>query len=310
MTSSRRWIVLVVGFFVLVGLAALLWIPLRATPVQQGEIDYERFATLKGRVNELRQQGYDVSSLERIVADVEYWIAQGKVFEANLRINDLEADLNDPRNWGALPTPPEVVLPPAPSAAPIPEAGATILFQEDFASPSALDVWQNLSLPPDPGNTAHWEVRQNALYLNMGAGSMQMVGMMNLVGDNWEDYVYSVDIYPLGNQEIGAVVRYQDGNFYRFRFLSWEHTRGPTRFLERVEKGQTTVLVAAEGPGYQYQRWYNVQIAVSGTRIAVYLDGQPVLQAEDDRLGRGQVGVFALSLGDVYFDNVRVSTVR
>lgn len=309
--TAKRGAVLSIGLLVLAGIVALyLWVPLRATPVQQGGIDYERFATLKARVDELRRQGYDVSSLEVIVSDVEHWIAQGKAFEANLRIGDLESDLSDPRNWGARPSPPPILLPPSPSTAPIPEAGTTILFQEDFSSPDTLNAWRSLFLPPDPSNMARWEVRQNALYLNMGAGSMQIVGMVNLVGEDWENYVYSVDIYPLGNQEIGVVFRYQDGRFYRFRFLSWEHTRGPTRLLERVENGQATVLAASEGPGYQYQQWYNVQIAVNGPRIAVYLDGQPILQAEDGRITRGQVGVFALSLGDVYFDNVRVRTVR
>lgn len=309
MTSTMRWLVLIMGLLVLVGIGALLWIPLRATPVQQSGIDQERFAELKARVDELRRQGYDVSSLEAIISDIEYWINQGKAFEANLRMGDLEADLSEPQNWGMRSPLPQTPLPPVPSIAPIPEAGPPI-FQEDFSSPGALSAWQGLFLLPDPGNTARWEVRQNALHLNMGAGSMQIVGMVNLIGEDWENYVYSVDIYPLGNQEVGAVVRYQDGNFYRFRFLSWEHTRGPTRLLERVENGQTTLLAASDGSGYQYRRWYNVQIAVIGPRITVYLDGEPILQAEDGRIARGRVGVFALSLGDVYFDNVRVSTVR
>ena len=304
-------IALLIGLLILIGLGVLSFrLPLRASPGQPTGIDYERFAALKSRVDELRRQGYDVSRLETTISDVEYWIAQDKVFEANLRIADLEADLSDPRVWGAPPPLSPMVLPPAPPASPISDTGSHTLFQEDFASPEALNGWQGFPLSPSPDNTARWEIRQGALYLNMGGGSMEIVGMVNLLNQDWEDYVYSADIYAIGNQEVGVVFRCQGSNFYRFRFLSHEHTGNPTRFLEWVEGGKPMVLATADGPGYQPQRWYNVQIAARGPQITVYLDGQPILQATDYRSGRGRVGVFALSLGDVYFDNIRVSAVR
>ncbi len=310
--SPKMRIVWLCGFVVLVGAIMLaLWVPLRAFPGRQTGIDLERFAALKARVDDLRRQGYDVSRLESTIADVEYWIAQGKAFEANLRIGDLEADLSDPRVWGAPPLPPQPTLPPAPPPAILPEAGDTVLLQEDFGSPQALNSWQSVFLSHDPGNMARWEIRQNALYLNTGAGGMQTVGLVNLIGnEEWTDYVYQVDLYALGNLEMGVVFRYLDGNFYRFRFLSWEYQGVPTRILERVEEGRSTVLATADGPGYQTQRWYSVQVVVRGPQITVYLDGQPILQTTDGQIDRGKVGVFALSLGDVYFDNVRVATVR
>ncbi len=309
------WMKRVIGASILIILAGAvvllaIGIPLRASPGQQVGVDLERLAALKDRVEELRRQGYDVSRLDLTIADVEQWIAQGKTFEASLRLSDLEADLSDPRMWGKPPAPVPADLPPAPSFPPLPESGSTVLFQEDFPSPNALASWQSAFLSPDPGNMAHWEVRQGALYLNLEAGGMQIVGMVNVAGETWADYVYEADLYATGNLEMGLVFRYRDGDFYRFRFLSWEHVGVPTRLLERVIGGQTTLLAASEGPGYRFGQWYHVGIVTNGPRITVYLDGQPILEAEDGHLSQGKVGVFALSLGDVYVDNIRVTTVR
>jgi hypothetical protein len=216
-----------------------------------------------------------------------------------------------PAGQSVYPTyPPEPALPPAPAYQPIAEAGPTTLFAEDFSSPQALSTWQSAFLSPDPGNMATFQLRQDALYLNEGAGSMQTVGMVDVAGQDWTDYVYSLDIYPLGNQEVGAIFRYQDGSFYRFRYLSWEHGAPTTLFLERVQGEQVTVLAQADRPGYPSQQWFHLDIAAAGSRLTVYLDGQQVLQAEDGTLPQGKVGVFALSLGYVYFDNVRVTSVR
>lgn len=281
-----------------------------ASPGQQDGVDLERYEALKAQVEELRQQGRDVSRLDQIIADIDMWIAQDKVAEANLRISDLESDLN---NFDLLPTPnrpPELVLPPASVYSPAPESGDTVLLEEDFADPNTLDTWVWSFLQPDPGNMATWKAKAGALCLDMGAGGLTWVGMIDVASGSWTDLVYSVDIYPLNTLEVGAIVRYQDGAFYRFRFLSGEYQDIPTRLLERVEGDKVTVLATAEGPGYDYEEWYNVQIVVSGPQITVYLNGQNILQATDSSLDAGQVGVYGLSNGNACFDNVRVTTVR
>jgi len=280
------------------------------TPPAVEQIDLERYAALKTQVEALRGQGRDVSYLDTIISDIEMWIAAGKATEANLRIKDLEAALIDfeTKVW---PTArPQPTLPPAPAYEPVPQAGESVLFEEDFSAPGTLEAWESLFLSFDPGNTAAWEIRQNALYLNERAGGMQIVGMVDVAGEDWQDYVYNVDIWPLGNTEVGAVFRYRDGNFYRFRFLSWEYTNRPTRLLERVSGGETVILDQAEGPGYESGQWYNVQIVADGAEITVYLDGEVVLQANDDLLAQGKIGAYALSVGYVYFDNVWVTSVR
>lgn len=281
-----------------------------ASPGQQGGVDLERYNALKDQVEDLRQQGRDVSRLDQIIADIDMWIAQDKVAEANLRLSDLESDLN---NFDLLPTParpPELVLPPASIYSPAPESGDTVLFETGFADPNTLTAWTGSFLQPDPGNMAEWKAQAGALCLDMGAGGMAWVGMIDVASGSWTDYVYSVDIYPLNTLEVGAIVRYQDGAFYRFRFLSGEYQGIPTRLLERVEGDEVTVLATAEGPGYDYMQWYNVQIVVNGSQIVVYLNGQDILQAMDGTLAAGQVGVYGLSNGNACFDNVRVTTVR
>ena len=313
MSLKARWIV-GAGLSVVLAIAVLrvVWgSPLRASPgLQEGEIDLETYTLLRAQVDTLREQGRDVSSLETVIADIDRWIAEDKVAEANLRIKDLEQALAD---FDLLVRPtylPESDLPPAPVYLPVSQAGDTVLLEEDFAGVDVLNAWQREFLSFDPGNMAVWEQRQNALHLNMGAGGMQIVGMINVVGADWSDYVYSVDVFPEQNLEVGVVFRHHEGDFYRFRFLSYEHREQGTRLLERVTGQDVLVLDQADGPGYQLGQWYNVQVVVEGPQITVYLNGELVVQATDDVLSQGQVGVYALSLGDVYFDNVRVTTLR
>ncbi|MBN1483774.1 MAG: DUF1080 domain-containing protein [Chloroflexia bacterium] len=313
MSPRARWVV-GVGLMLVAVVFVVLFVwgnPLGASPGRQDDqIDLERYETLKSQVEDLRSQGRDISYLDSIVADIEMWVAQDKVAEANLRIKDLEQALID---FDLQPLPdyqPQAPLPPAPAYAPVAAAGGTILLEEDFAAQGVLNAWQSAFLSFDPGNMAHWEQRQEALYLNIGAGGMQIVGMINVVGEVWSDYVYSVDIYPEYNLEIGLVIRYQDGAFYRFRFLNHEHGESGTRLLELVQGDSVTVLDQADGPGYQSGQWYNVQAVAEGPQLSVYLNGQLILEAQDATLEQGQIGVYALSLGDVYFDNVRVTSVR
>lgn len=306
-------VVIFIALFVVVAVVlgvVLVGNPLRASPGRQEGIDLERYAALKSRVEDLRQQGRDVSRLDRTIADIDYWIAQGKVAEANLRISDLESDVN---NFDTLPPPvyaTERSLPPVPVYAPAPESGGTVLLQEDFSGVGALAAWESKFLMEDPGNMATWALHLDALRLKLGGGGMQWVGMVDVVGQDWGDYVYSVDMLSYGAQEIGAVVRYGEGGFYRFRFLSDEHKGTPTRLLELVQGDRVVVLAQSDGPGFDFMRWYNVQFVVRGSELAVYLDGQLLFQAADGTLSQGRVGVYGLASGDAYFDNVRVTSVR
>lgn len=314
MSLKTRWFVGVAVLIAVVGALSLLaWGgPLRASPgLQAGGIDLQHYVALKARVDDLRAQGQEVAHLDAIVADIEFWIAQDRVEEANLRIKDLEVALDNLAQESPPAYEDEGTLPPAPSYQPIPQAGGELLFAEDFSGEGVLAAWEDRFLRFDPGNMATWQQRQEALFLNMGAGGMQIVGMVAVAGEAaWTDIVYNVDLFPVGNLEVGAVFRYQDEGFYRFRLLSHERGVEGTRLLERVTEDEVVVLDRSDGPGYQPGRWYNVQIAAAGPQIAVYLDGQPVLEATDDVLTNGRVGAYALSLGDVYFDNIRVSKVR
>jgi hypothetical protein len=314
MSSKARWFV-GAGLSLIVVLLVVLFVwgnPLRASPgLQEGQIDIETYESLKPQVEDLRSQGRDVSYLDSIIADIEHWIAEGKAAEANLRIKDLEQALLD---FDQLPQPtyePEASLPPAPAYMPVSQAGDTVLLEEDFSGAGVLSAWESAFLSYDPGNMARWEQRQEALFINEGAGGMQIVGLINVVGDAaWSDYVYSVDIFPVRNLEIGVVFRHQEGEFYRFRFLSEEHQAEGTRLLELVQGEKVSVLAQADGPGYGLGQWHNVQVVLQGSQISVYLNGELVLQATDGTLSQGRVGTYALSLGDVYFDNVRVTTLR
>lgn len=313
MTPKVRWVfglgllVMAAGMMLLAACGDALY---ASSNQQQGGIDLERYERLRARVEALGEAGQPVSHLETIVADIDRWIEEGKVQEANLRITDLAAALEADLPSTSVEPAPEFHLPPAPSYAVVPQAGGVVLFEDDFSNPEALEFWQSEFLSSAPGNMAFWAQRQEALCLDTGAGAMEMTGMIAFTGGNWSEYVYSVDIFPQGNLEVGVVFHYQEGSFYRLRFRSHELSALVPFLLERVEGDTVTLLAQADGEGYQLDQWYNVQIVVAGGEISVVLDGQTILQATDGTLPGGQVGVYALSLGDVYFDNIRVSSIR
>lgn len=302
----------IILFSVLVAVLALAGCGDLPTPPagqpSSGQIDTARYQALKSQVEDLRRQGRDVSDLDAIVADIEMWIAAGKVAEANLRITDLAGALADLDNRVPPTRRPEAALPPAPAFAPV--RGGDVLYAEDFESPGALAAWEEHIFTNVPGTMARWEVRQGALYLNQDAGSPARVGMVDVVGDGWADVVLSVDILPEGNLEVGVVFRYGEGGFYRFRLLNGDYNPVGTRVLERVEGEGVVVLDKQDGPGYQMGQWHNVQVVADGEQLTVYLNGEQVSQALDDQWRDGKVGVYALSDGQVYFDNIRVMAIR
>ena len=68
-----------------------------------------------------------------------------------------------------------------------------------------------------------------------------------------------------------------------------------------------TALAAAAG------RWHTLTLRFSGTRIRGYVDGKPVVEADDALYGKGMAGLLAgpaqAGLGMPYYRNVVVNRV-
>jgi uncharacterized repeat protein (TIGR01451 family) len=66
-------------------------------------------------------------------------------------------------------------------------------------------------------------------------------------------------------------------------------------------------LAATEEYGMAKGAWYDMAVEVRGSNIKVFLNGTPVLEADDDTYPTGTVGFFAWQIEDGLWDNVLVT---
>jgi hypothetical protein len=131
--------------------------------------------------------------------------------------------------------------------------------------------------------------------------------------DFWTDYDYSVAARPYDVGGFGMVFAYlgQD-DYHVFRWVGARLVRegcGQWR-LERVRDGKRTLLAARDG-GFQPNDFYGLQVRVHGDRPGelrseCFVDGRKVLEAADDALVPGLIGLWAEAPGAVVFDDVVV----
>lgn len=76
--------------------------------------------------------------------------------------------------------------------------------------------------------------------------------------------------------------------------------------LYRIKDGKRHQLRSVKVPGEQ--GWHTVRATMNGARIACYLDGKNLLEADDDTFpGAGRAGVWTKSDAQSYFDDLTVS---
>ncbi len=102
---------------------------------------------------------------------------------------------------------------------------------------------------------------------------------------------------------IGMMFRYVDpDNYYRF---IWYRQEGYRR-LERIENGQITIL-AEDSVVYSTGVWYLVQIVADGSRLEVWIDGQPIFSVTDSTFSVGTIAAYAYGNTDARFEDVQVT---
>jgi hypothetical protein len=119
---------------------------------------------------------------------------------------------------------------------------------------------------------------------------------------NWTDYRVSVYLRSGDDDAVGVAVRYA-GPARHYRFVMDRERR--YRRLLKVYDGVTTVLAGDEFT-YTLDRDYLVTIEAVGPSLRVYQDGELVLDASDESMPEGTVGLYCWANTGARFSDVRV----
>jgi hypothetical protein len=217
-----------------------------------------------------------------------------------------------------LPTPPPMPattpLPPtqAPPAAPaaVAPAAGDALAAADFAA-TDLGRWSVMDAADALIGPSVWKAQNGRLSPVTDAQDLpSQYGSALLTGDaNWRDYSVSAAAYVNLNDEIGVVARASERGYYVFKLLP--AGRKPAMLLARYEivNHQFVPLATAETGGFETQRWYTLRLEVKGDRLTAYVDGTPVLEAQDSGYTQGRAGVYGYPEGGLEFDNFAVQAL-
>lgn len=144
----------------------------------------------------------------------------------------------------------------------------------------------------------------NAYDVNQPEEVVEKRGTFLWTATNANDAALTASIYAGDNDGFGLMYAIGSGatSYYR---VSFDIERSFAR-LVRVEDGTFTVL--AENLDYlpAQSAWTQVAVERIGGSHRVIVDGQVVLEAEDDALSAGGVGLYAWGMSDVRFDDVGV----
>jgi hypothetical protein len=119
----------------------------------------------------------------------------------------------------------------------------------------------------------------------------------------WTDVAINVRMMNADDDAIGVMFRVVDAiNYYRFSMDSERSYRRVTRTLNGV-----TTTLAESAEGYFPGRWYDVSVQAEGPRLQVFLDGAPVLVAQDATFGAGSMALYCWGSQGAQFDDIVVA---
>ncbi len=190
------------------------------------------------------------------------------------------------------------------------EAGnGSVLFSDDFSG--TLDAWT----VTDEGKTSapsNWFIDSGVLRQgsNIYGGSTSAAPLpkpgtyLSAGSAGWTDYTFSLRLKSTDDDGLGVMFRCQDGdNYYRF---SMDSQRKYRRLVKKV--GGTFTLLAQDGTGYQTNQWYDVVVAVSGSLISIYIDGELWNSISDSSLPNGRIALYSWGNDGLSFDDVSVES--
>lgn len=203
-------------------------------------------------------------------------------------------------------------------------APSQISFQLDFSGETITDTYgnANASLQQSESQTGNFvvkgsyaervdgvevdEIAEGRVYEGSNTGENVLVWEGEGARE-WQDYRYELTLKSTDQDTIGAVFYFQDeANTYRVTFNSAQNTRE----LVRVKDGVETVLASVHA-GSPWARDAQLEVAVTGGEIRVFLDGQSVFGTvtDADPLSGGSVGFYSDNQHSSQFDNVYVGAL-
>jgi hypothetical protein len=192
-----------------------------------------------------------------------------------------------------------------------------VLFADDFSSDTIND-WTFAQIEDHPLPPEEWEIRDDdyaseVLFAQPNEGVRPMfddtIALPPVtLSDGGAIEVSATSTYA---EKMGLVVGYEDDQNYLAMIFGTEDARGmfaePGLSLVRVEAGDPTVLAFDKDLRMTHKQWYTMRLELDGNTLSASIDGEaPLTYTLSDSPSGQQVGLYAGSLGFVYFDNVRV----
>lgn len=176
------------------------------------------------------------------------------------------------------------------------QAHAAVLFSDNFNDGNA-NGWTPQS------NYNDWTVvSDNGNYVYYSSSTSE--GRTSAGSQSWTNYTVEAKMKIEsfnGSNRAYLAGRYQDGNNYYAASL----TGGNKLELRKKVKGSTTNL-ASKSYALQTGTWYTVKLELSGNTIKMYVNGNLELQATDNSLTHGAIGLVGYKT-QVKYDDIVVS---
>lgn len=134
-------------------------------------------------------------------------------------------------------------------------------------------------------NRGHWSLQQGRIHAHTASDADAWTGNAYL-----RDVSVNADLRPLSGASHLVVARAQGTS----RFYAGGFQNGEAVIL--AENHGTTILARTPFKA-EYGRDYQVNLTVTGDRLALSIDGSPVLEAEDQTFGYGMAGLRMASAG-------------
>jgi hypothetical protein len=184
------------------------------------------------------------------------------------------------------------------------------LLVERFG-PNAIDAYEIV----DEGfGSSSWSSTEGAIVQSSNhyggpwlPSAPERPGTTALIGlEAWTDVRIRVTLVPGDDDEIGVVFRYRDAdNYYRF---SMNRQFGYRRLVVRAA-GVTSVLWE-EPFVFEMSREYDLELAVFGPRILVYLDETLLLHVIDGLHLSGRIGLYCWAHQNARFERLLVESIE
>jgi alpha-N-arabinofuranosidase len=161
----------------------------------------------------------------------------------------------------------------------------------------------------EQNQSGQWEV-QDGILRQLGAGTNQRLVFGQ---SDWSDYELTMQARKDGGQEgfliLFRVADSEEDAFYWCNFGGWANSR--TALERGIGDGNRWGVVGPSAPvAIETGRWYDIRVRCEGAHFKVWLDGELVIDFEDDEnaLLRGAAGVGSWAT-QVSYRNLKVASL-